>query len=66
MKNYQYLSTETLNMKRDNLLSDIEQWEKLLSNTRSALIRLSLSHYIRKAKDEIHLIDAELCFRDSL
>lgn len=63
MRNYQYLSTETLKCKRESLVLDIDQWEKLLASTHSALIRLSLGHYIKKAKEQIHLIDAELCYR---
>lgn len=64
MKNYQHWSTEALNDRKLSLLDDIDQWERFLVNTHSKLIQLSLNHYIKKAKEEIHAIDAELCYRE--
>ena len=64
MKNYQHWSTEALESKRANLFSDIEQWESLLTKTRSFLIQLSLTNYIKRAQEHIRAIDAELCYRE--
>lgn len=64
MKNYQHWSTETLEAKKKSLYADIEQWEGFLANTRSLLIQLSLTHYIKKATESIRAIDAELCYRE--
>jgi hypothetical protein len=64
MKNYQHWSTETLEARKKNLYADIEQYESFLANAKSMLIRLSLNHYIKKAKEEIRAIDAELCYRE--
>ena len=64
MKNYQHWSTEALISKKTNLRSDIEQWENLLSHTRSFLIQLSLTSHIKKAQEHIRAIDAELCYRE--
>ena len=64
MKNYQHWSTEALVSKKANLRADIEQWENLLSHTRSFLIQLSLTNYIKRAQEHIRAIDAELCYRE--
>lgn len=64
MKNYQHWSTEALESKKANLYSDIGQWESLLTKTRSFLIQLSLSNYIKRAQEHIRAIDAELCYRE--
>ena len=64
MKNYQHLSTDTLVHKRKRLLSDIEEWERTLRETKSVLIGFYLTHCIKKAKEEIHAIDTELCYRE--
>ena len=64
MKNYQHWSTETLESKKKSLYSDIEQWENLLARTRSFLIQLSLTNYIKRATETIRAIDAELCYRE--
>ena len=64
MKKYQYWSLDTLRKKRKSLLENIEEWNKVLSETKSALIQLSLTHYIKRAKEEIRAIDAELCYRE--
>ena len=64
MKNYQHWSTEALNARKASLFDDINQWERILVNAHSALIRLSLGHYIKKAKEEIRTIEAELCYRE--
>ena len=64
MKKYQHWSTETLEIKKKNLHSDVEEWERVLVNTKSLLIQFSLTHAIKKAKEEIRAIDAELCYRE--
>jgi hypothetical protein len=64
MKNFQHWSTETLESRKSVLYSDIAQYESLLVNAKSFLYRMSLGHYIKKAKEEIHAIDAELCYRE--
>ena len=64
MKNYQHLSTDTLIHRRNRLLADIEDWERTLIEAKSVLIRFSLTHYIKKTKEEIRAIDAELCYRE--
>lgn len=64
MKAYQRYSTEDLKRMRAEHLSDIAQWEDLLEKTRSKLIQLSLSAYIKRAHEHIHAIDAELCYRE--
>lgn len=64
MKNYQHWSTETLENKKKSLCEDIEQWENLLARSRSFLIQLSLTNYIKRATEAIHAIDAELCYRE--
>lgn len=63
MKNYQHWSTDTLEYERKKLLEDIEEWDRTLRDQKSIIIILSLTHYIRRAKEKIHAIDAELCFR---
>ena len=64
MKNYQYWSLETLKHKRYGLMESIQQWERVLVEVNSKLVQLSLTHYIKKAKEEIRTIDAELCYRE--
>jgi hypothetical protein len=64
-KHYQHLSTEALVEKRKYLEEDIADWNRTLTQTKSMLITLSLTHAIKKAKESIHLIDAELCYRNS-
>jgi hypothetical protein len=64
MKNYQYWSTETLVRERERLLNDIADWERTLGEVKSYLIVLSLSHSIRRAKEKIHAISAEICYRE--
>ena len=64
LKKFQYWSTETLKSKREGLCAEIRQWENVIVNAKSLLVQLSLSHYIKKAKEEIHAIDAELCYRE--
>lgn len=64
MKAYQRYSTEDLKRMRAEHLSDIAQWEDLLEKTRSKLIQLSLSAYIKRAHENIRAIDAELCYRE--
>ena len=64
MKNFQHWSTETLEARKSTLYSDIVQYESLLVNAKSMLYRLSLGYYIKKAREEIRAIDAELCYRE--
>ena len=64
MKNYQHWSTETHESRKNALYSDIAQYESLLVNAKSFLYRMSLTHYIKRAKEEIHAINAELCYRE--
>lgn len=63
MKNYQHWGTETLEYERRKLLEDIEEWEHTLRDQKSIIIIFSLTNYIRRAKEKIHAIDAELCYR---
>lgn len=64
MKKYQHWSTEALESKKKFILSDIEEWERVLINTKSTLIQLSLTHTIKRAKEVLHAINAELCYRE--
>ena len=64
MKNYQHWGTETLEYERRKLLEDIEEWEHTLRDQKSIIIIFSLTNYIRRAKEKIHAIDAELCYRE--
>ena len=65
-KNYQYqhLSTETLKEKRDSLLKYISEQEEMLLKAESKLLQLLLTYYVKTAKEELHVIEAELCFRE--
>ena len=64
MKNYQHLSTETLEYTKAKLLEDIADWERTLREVKSYLIILYLTHSIKRAKEKIRSIDAELCYRE--
>lgn len=64
MKNFQHWSTETLEARKNALYSDITQYENQLVNAKSFLYRMSITHYIKKAREEIRAIDAELCYRE--
>jgi hypothetical protein len=64
-KHYQHWSTESLIEKRKYLEEDIADYNRTLSQTKSLLITLSLTHAIKRAKESIHAIDAELCYRNS-
>jgi hypothetical protein len=64
MKNFQHWSTEALNSRKDTLYADISQYENQLVNAKSFLYLLSLNHHIKRAKEEIRAIDAELCYRE--
>ena len=64
-KHYQHWSTESLMEKRKYLEEDIADYNRTLSQTKSLLITLSLTHAIKRAKENIHAIDAELCYRNS-
>lgn len=64
MKNYQHWSTETLEYTKAKLLEDIMDWERTLREVKSHLIILSLTHSIKRAKEKIRAIEAELCYRE--
>ncbi len=64
MKNYQHWSTETLECRKAGLLEDIADWERTLREVKSYLIILSLTHSIKRAKEKIRAIDAELFYRE--
>ena len=64
MKNYQNLSTDSLQFERNRLVFEIEGWERTLADVKSALIIRYLNFAIKKAKESIHAIDAELCYRE--
>ena len=64
MKNYQHWSTETLEYTKARLLEDIMDWERTLREVKSYLIILSLTHSIKRAKEKIRAIEAELCYRE--
>ena len=64
MKNYQHWSTDTLLHERNKLMESIEEWERTLREVKSYLIVLSITHSIRRAKEKIHSIEAELCYRE--
>ena len=64
VKNYQKLSPESLHFERDRLVFEIEGWERTLAEVKSALIIRYLNFAIKQAKEEIHALDAELCYRE--
>ena len=64
MKNFQHWSTDALESRKNALYSDIAQYESLLVNAKSFLYRMSLTHYIKRSREEIRAIDAELCYRE--
>lgn len=64
MKNYQHWSTETLEYAKARLLEDIMDWERTLREVKSYLIILSLTHSIKRAKEKVRAIEAELCYRE--
>ena len=64
MKNYQRHSTDMLQFERDRLVFEIEGWERTLAEVKSALIIRYLNFAIKQAKEKIHAIDAELCYRE--
>lgn len=65
MKNYQYWSTKTLELERAKLLDNIAEWEKVLQETNSRLAVMSCTHSIKRAKEKIHAIEAEFCYREN-
>lgn len=64
MKKYQYWSNETLKFERESLLDDIAEWERVLRETNSKLAVISCTHSIKRAREKIHAIEAELCYRE--
>ena len=65
MKNYQHWSLDDLKEKKKFLLDDIDEWNRILKESKSKLIQLLLTHYIKKAQEEIHAINAELLYRNA-
>lgn len=63
MKDLQYMSDDYLQDRLMQLERDIEEYEKILRVQRSVLIMLIYRSYIRKAKTEIHAIEAEMSYR---
>ena len=64
MKNYQHWGTETLEYERRKLLEDIEEWERTLRSTSSFIIVWYLTKCVKTAKETIHVIDAEIFYRE--
>jgi len=66
MKGYQFqhCSAETLIKRKEMLLEEIEKHEESLAVTKSTLYQIFLTHCIKTAKEEIHAIEAELCYRE--
>ena len=54
------MTSKELKSKRDSLLENIEDWNKTMSIAKSNLIQFCLIHYIKKAREEIRLIELEL------
>lgn len=54
------MTSKELKSKRDSLLENIEDWNKTMSIAKSNLIQLCLIYYIKKAREEIRLIELEL------
>lgn len=63
MKDLQYMSDAYLQYRLAQLERNVEEYEKILRVQRSALIMLVYRSYIRKAKSEIHAIEAEVSYR---
>lgn len=63
MRNYGYFTEEVLLEKKEHLLADIAEFERVLKQSRSFLFQLSLRHAIKRANEKIHAIDAELIYR---
>lgn len=64
MKNYQHQSTDMLRIEHSRLIYEIEGWNKTLSEVQSALIIRYLNYAIKQAKEKLHAIEAELCYRE--
>ena len=64
MRNYQHWSLETLEYERKRLLEDIAEWDRTLRDQKSFIIIFSLTHSIRHAREKVHAIEAELCYRE--
>lgn len=64
MKNYQHQSTDMLQLERVRLMEEIAGWENTLADVKSALIIRYLNYAIKQAKEKIHAIEAELCYRE--
>lgn len=64
MKNYQHQSTDMLQLERTRLMEEIAGWENTLVDVKSALIIRYLNYAIKQAKEKIHVIEAELCYRE--
>ena len=64
MKNYQHQSIDMLQLERVRLMEEIAGWENTLEDVKSALIIRYLNYAIKQAKEKIHAIEAELCYRE--
>lgn len=64
MRTYQHWSTETLEFEKKKHLENIEEWERTLRDTNSFIIVWYLTKCVKTAKETIHAIDAELCYRE--
>jgi hypothetical protein len=63
IKQYQHWSTEALNSEKNNLLEEISKHQEALAVTKSTLYKIFLTHCIKSAKEEIHVIETELYYR---
>lgn len=63
MKDLQYMSDAYLQDRLAQLERYVQEYEKILRVQRSTLIMLIYRSYIRKAKTEIHAIEAEMSYR---
>lgn len=64
MKNYQHYEMGMLKLERDRLTYEISNWERTLADAKSFIIIKYLQFAIKQAKENIHAIDAELCYRE--
>lgn len=63
--NFGNLSTEWLHGRKEHLLETIDTYEKSLVYVRSNMVSRVYQFIIRKSKEEIHAIDAELFYREN-
>lgn len=63
--NYSELSNSALSTRKNMLVKEIRDYEDSLKNIHSTLYVMSINHCIKVRKKQIHLIDAELRYRDA-